>query len=136
MELVRKTKEQIDREKAKGGKEKVRSVVEDTRIPLLEHEPSETPVFTAGNLLEAARIRHYMRPRRHADADPSLLAAVRKRTEGLSVPVHSGPSWTTDAPFRFRVRCSPRSRPGTCGQKDRSTLQRDGRRVSDRSESG
>ena len=32
-------------------------MAEDTRIPLLEHEPSETPVFTAVNLLEAARIR-------------------------------------------------------------------------------
>ena len=27
------------------------------QLPLLEHEPSETPVFTAANLLEAARIR-------------------------------------------------------------------------------
>jgi len=26
-------------------------------MPLLEHEPSETPVFTAANLLEAARVR-------------------------------------------------------------------------------
>ena len=32
-------------------------MAEDTRTPLLEHEPSETPVFTAENLLEAARIR-------------------------------------------------------------------------------
>ena len=32
-------------------------MVEDTRIPLLEHEPSETPVFTAAILLKAARIR-------------------------------------------------------------------------------
>ena len=32
-------------------------MVEGTRIPLLEHDPSETPVFTAANLLEAARIR-------------------------------------------------------------------------------
>ena len=181
-------------------------------IPLLEHEPSETPVFTAANLLEAARIRkglptvavpagclldfdgelvqyltatgraveepawpcfhtrlfrwragnteygviggtigapfavlvaeelfalgchalvsissaglvaehftppffllieralrdegtscHYQPPGRHADADPSLIAAVRKCTNGLSVPVHTGVSWTTDAPFR------------------------------------
>ncbi|HZL97543.1 MAG TPA: nucleoside phosphorylase [Terriglobales bacterium] len=185
---------------------------EDTRIPLLEHEPSETPVFTAANLLEAARIRkglpkvtvpggclldfdgelvqhlvatgranedsawpcfhtrlfrwraggaeygviggtvgapfavlvaeelfalgcralvsissaglvaerfdppffllieralrdegtscHYRPPGRYADADPSLVVAVRRRTNGLSVPVHVGPSWTTDAPFR------------------------------------
>ena len=32
-------------------------MAEDIRIPFLEHEPSETPVFTAANLLEAARIR-------------------------------------------------------------------------------
>jgi len=191
-------------------------VAEDTRIPLLEHEPSETPVFTAANLMEAARIRkglpkiavpagclldfdgelvqhladtgraieetgwpcfhthlfrwrergaeygviggtigapfavlvaeelfalgcralvsissaglvadrftppffllidralrdegascHYLPPSRYADADPTLVAAVRKRTDGLSVPVHTGPSWTTDAPFRETER--------------------------------
>jgi len=43
---------------------------------------------------------HYMRPGRYADADSSLVAAVRRRTDGVSVPVHTGPSWTTDAPFR------------------------------------
>jgi uridine phosphorylase len=43
---------------------------------------------------------HYLRPGRYADADPSLIAEVRRRTEGLCVPVHTGPSWTTDAPFR------------------------------------
>ena len=185
---------------------------EDTRVPLLEHEPSQAPVFTAENLLEGARIRkgfpkisvpagclldfdgelvlhlaatgravedpawpcfhtrlfrwraggaeygmiggtigapfavlvaeelfalgcralvsissaglvaerfappffllinralrdegtscHYMPPGPYADADPSLVAAVHRRTSGLSVPVYTGPSWTTDAPFR------------------------------------
>jgi len=43
---------------------------------------------------------HYLPPGRYADADPSLIAAVRDRMTGLSVPVHTGPSWTTDAPFR------------------------------------
>jgi uridine phosphorylase len=43
---------------------------------------------------------HYTQPGRYADADPLLTAAVRKRMEGLSIPVHSGSSWTTDAPFR------------------------------------
>jgi uridine phosphorylase len=43
---------------------------------------------------------HYLPPGRHADADPSLIAAVRERTDRLSVPVHTGLSWTTDAPFR------------------------------------
>ena len=32
-------------------------MAEETRLPLLEHEPSERPVFRAANLLEAARIR-------------------------------------------------------------------------------
>jgi uridine phosphorylase len=43
---------------------------------------------------------HYRRPGRYADADASLVAEVRKRAEGLSIPVHTGTSWTTDAPFR------------------------------------
>lgn len=43
---------------------------------------------------------HYRSPGRHADADPSVIAAVRKRTEGLHIPVLTGSSWTTDAPFR------------------------------------
>jgi uridine phosphorylase len=187
-------------------------VAENTRIPLLGHDPSETPVFKAVNLLEAARIRkgspkvtvppgclldfdgelarhladagraaedpdwpcfhtrllrwrvgnaeygviggtvgapfavlvaeelfalgcqalvslssaglvaerlappffllidralrdegtscHYTPPGRYVDADPPLVATVRNRMNGLSVPVHTGPSWTTDAPFR------------------------------------
>lgn len=191
-------------------------MAEETRIPLLEHEPSESPLFTAANLLEGARIRkglpkvavpagclldfdgelvqhladtgraaedsawpcfhsrlfrwragiteygviggtigapfavlvaeelfalgcralvsissaglvaepftppffllidralrdegtscHYMRPGRYADADSSLVEAVRNRVAGFSVPVHTGPSWTTDAPFRETKR--------------------------------
>jgi uridine phosphorylase len=47
---------------------------------------------------------HYLRPGRYAEADPSLISAVRKRIAGLSVPVHAGPSWTTDAPFRETER--------------------------------
>ena len=43
---------------------------------------------------------HYMPPGRYADADPSLIAAVRDRMSGLSAPVRTGSSWTTDAPFR------------------------------------
>lgn len=43
---------------------------------------------------------HYRRPGRYADADASLVAAVRQRVNGLQVPVHAGSSWTTDAPFR------------------------------------
>lgn len=43
---------------------------------------------------------HYLPPARYADADPLLIAATRKCVEGLPVPVHTGYSWTTDAPFR------------------------------------
>lgn len=43
---------------------------------------------------------HYIRPGRYADADPSLIAAVRDRIAALPVSVHTGSSWTTDAPFR------------------------------------
>ncbi len=47
---------------------------------------------------------HYLPPGRHADADPSLIEAVRDRMAGLSAPVHTGSSWTTDAPFRETER--------------------------------
>jgi uridine phosphorylase len=189
-----------------------RFVTENPRVPLLDHDPSDAPVFTAANLLEAARVRkgmrkmtvpagclldfdgelvqhlavsgmaheepawpcfhtrlfrwregaaeygviggtigapfavlvaeelfalgccalvsissaglvaerfsppfflvidkalrdegtscHYMPPDRYADVNPSLVAAVRRRTDGLPVPIHTGHSWTTDAPFR------------------------------------
>lgn len=43
---------------------------------------------------------HYLPPARYAEADLALIAAVRKRADRLPVPVHAGPSWTTDAPFR------------------------------------
>jgi len=43
---------------------------------------------------------HYERPDRYAEADSSLVAAVQNRMTGLSIPIHTGPSWTTDAPFR------------------------------------
>jgi uridine phosphorylase len=47
---------------------------------------------------------HYMRSGRYADADPSLVATVRNRMVGLAVPIHTGASWTTDAPFRETER--------------------------------
>lgn len=43
---------------------------------------------------------HYLPPARYAVAEPSLVAAVRSRVEGVQVAVHTGSSWTTDAPFR------------------------------------
>ncbi len=43
---------------------------------------------------------HYLAPARYADAEPSLVAAVRSRVDGAHVPVRAGSSWTTDAPFR------------------------------------
>lgn len=43
---------------------------------------------------------HYRRTSRYADADALLVAAVRERMAGLPVTVHTGLSWSTDAPFR------------------------------------
>lgn len=43
---------------------------------------------------------HYRRPGRYADADPSLIAAVKRCVGRRSVSVQTGSSWTTDAPFR------------------------------------
>jgi len=43
---------------------------------------------------------HYMSPARYAEASPGLIAAARRRMAGLGIPIHTGPSWTTDAPFR------------------------------------
>ncbi len=47
---------------------------------------------------------HYRRPGRYADADPSLIAAVKGSVGRLSVSVETGSSWTTDAPFRETER--------------------------------
>ena len=43
---------------------------------------------------------HYRPTGRYADADPLLVAAVRERMAALPVTVHTGLSWSTDAPFR------------------------------------
>ena len=47
---------------------------------------------------------HYLPPDRYVDAEPGLIAAARERLARLPVPVFSGPSWTTDAPFRETER--------------------------------
>ena len=43
---------------------------------------------------------HYMPPGRYAEASPAVIAAARRRMAGLGIPIHTGRSWTTDAPFR------------------------------------
>lgn len=43
---------------------------------------------------------HYLPAGRFSVASPSLMAAVSRRMAEAGVPVHRGPSWTTDAPFR------------------------------------
>lgn len=47
---------------------------------------------------------HYMPPGRYAEASPAVIDAVRRRMAGLGTPIHTGPSWTTDAPFRETER--------------------------------
>ena len=43
---------------------------------------------------------HYAPPSAWADGDASLLARVWPALQRLSVPVHRGMTWTTDAPYR------------------------------------
>lgn len=43
---------------------------------------------------------HYMAPSDFSHADPTLIAALDSAFEGFSVPVLTGATWTTDAPFR------------------------------------
>ncbi len=43
---------------------------------------------------------HYLPPGRFADADGQLLERMLPALTATGVPLHVGPSWTTDAPFR------------------------------------
>ena len=43
---------------------------------------------------------HYMPPTDYSHADPALIAALDGAFDDFSVPVLTGATWTTDAPFR------------------------------------
>jgi uridine phosphorylase len=43
---------------------------------------------------------HYAAASEFAAADPQLVAQAAKAAQRTGLPVHVGPSWTTDAPFR------------------------------------
>ena len=43
---------------------------------------------------------HYVAPTEFSAADPELVARVRPALSNLPEPIHTGASWTTDAPFR------------------------------------
>ena len=43
---------------------------------------------------------HYVAPAAFSAADPELVACVRLALSNLPEPIHTGASWTTDAPFR------------------------------------
>ena len=43
---------------------------------------------------------HYLAPSDFSVADPALIAALDGGFDGFAVPVLTGPTWTTDAPFR------------------------------------
>ena len=43
---------------------------------------------------------HYLPSSEFADADPELVAAAAEALAGLKLRTTTGPSWTTDAPFR------------------------------------
>lgn len=43
---------------------------------------------------------HYLQPSRYAAADPALVAVATRAFRHAGYRVHTGPTWTTDAPFR------------------------------------
>lgn len=43
---------------------------------------------------------HYLAPAPWVDASGELPAALARRAVGCGLPVHRGPTWTTDAPYR------------------------------------
>jgi uridine phosphorylase len=43
---------------------------------------------------------HYVPPSDYASLQPRLLEALTHAFDGLSIPVHFGAAWTTDAPYR------------------------------------
>jgi uridine phosphorylase len=43
---------------------------------------------------------HYAAPAPFAEADPALMDPIMASLADFPFPVHRGPSWTTDAPFR------------------------------------
>jgi uridine phosphorylase len=43
---------------------------------------------------------HYLSPGHYAEAKPALIATVSRKLVEASVPILTGSSWTTDAPFR------------------------------------
>jgi uridine phosphorylase len=47
---------------------------------------------------------HYLAPAEFAEANPDLIARIRPYLSNLPEPMHTGASWTTDAPFRETER--------------------------------
>jgi uridine phosphorylase len=53
---------------------------------------------------------HYSPPERYATLPPDLREAVKTRCQRISRPVYTGPTWTTDAPFRETEAAIERAR--------------------------
>ena len=62
-----------------------------TDLPILNHPTAEAAVFRPENLL--ARASEMM-------GKGSLGAVLARRAAKCGLPVHRGPTWTTDAPYR------------------------------------
>jgi uridine phosphorylase len=61
-----------------------------------------TPYFVLIDraLRDEGTSRHYVAPASIAEGDPLLLARAWPALQSLTVPVHRGMTWTTDAPYR------------------------------------
>jgi len=61
-----------------------------------------TPCFVAIEraLRDEGTSYHYLPPSDFSEVDGSLLEALKSAFEECAQPVHGGPTWTTDAPYR------------------------------------
>ncbi len=63
------------------------------------HDPPYFVVIDRA-LRDEGTSHHYLSPARWATIDSALLATAQRSTAAPAQPVHTGASWTTDAPFR------------------------------------
>lgn len=76
-------------------------------------QASENPpyfVLIERALRDEGTSHHYRPPERYADADTALIECVEESCRGVSRPVYTGATWTTDAPFRETEAAIERAR--------------------------
>ena len=84
------------------------SITSSGQIQAAENPPYFVLIERA--LRDEGTSHHYRPPGRYADADNELIERVEEHCEGVSRPVYTGSTWTTDAPFRETEAAIERAR--------------------------